>query len=199
MANPYSRVVRGLKVMLPIVALGLLATLFLFTDPPDPDRALPYAEVDVDQLARDLRVTQPRFAGVLEDGRELTLIAERATPEFDQQGEGQAVVFEEVRGRVALSQDNTLEITSGRGRLDVPEQVAYLSGTVEAQSTAGFRLTSDALSLFLSTLRLVSDSPIRIEGPGVSMTAGAMTLSEDGTRQLLSFNGGVRLIYQAQQ
>lgn len=199
MANPYSRVVRGLKVTLPIVALGLLATLFLFTDPPDPDRALPYAEVDVDQLARDLRVTQPRFAGVLEDGRELTLIAERATPEFDQQGEGQAVVFEEVRGRVALSQDNTLEITSGRGRLDVPEQVAYLSGTVEAQSTAGFRLTSDALSLFLSTLRLVSDSPIRIEGPGVSMTAGAMTLSEDGTRQLLSFNGGVRLIYQAQQ
>lgn len=199
MANPYSRVVRGLKVMLPIVALGLLATLFLFTDPPDPDRALPYAEVDVDQLARDLRVTQPRFAGVLEDGRELTLIAERATPEFDQQGEGQAVVFEEVRGRVALSQDNTLEITSGRGRLDVPEQVAYLSGAVEAQSTAGFRLTSDALSLFLSTLRLVSDSPIRIEGPGVSMTAGAMTLSEDGTRQLLSFNGGVRLIYQAQQ
>jgi lipopolysaccharide export system protein LptC len=73
--NRYSRLVGGLKVVLPIAALALLSTLFLLSDPPDPDRALPYAEVDVAQLARELRLTQPRFAGVLPDGREITLVA----------------------------------------------------------------------------------------------------------------------------
>jgi lipopolysaccharide export system protein LptC len=66
--NRYSRLVGGLKVVLPIAALGLLSTLFLLSDPPDPDRALPYAEVDVAQLARELRLTQPRLAGVLPTG-----------------------------------------------------------------------------------------------------------------------------------
>jgi lipopolysaccharide export system protein LptC len=46
-ADAHTRVVGWLKVALPLIALALLATLFLLADRIDPDDALPYAEVDV--------------------------------------------------------------------------------------------------------------------------------------------------------
>ena len=81
--NFYSRIVEWLRIALPLIAIGILSTLFLLSEAPDPERALPYAEVDVAQLARELRLSEPRFAGVTPEGREITLRAEAAAPDFE--------------------------------------------------------------------------------------------------------------------
>ena len=49
----YSRFVALAKVVLPLAALRLFATLFLIARQIDPDAAIPFAEVDVEQFARD--------------------------------------------------------------------------------------------------------------------------------------------------
>ena len=55
--NTYSTVVSWAKIILPLVALGLLSTLFLFSRTPDPNRAIPFAAVDVEELAREQPAT----------------------------------------------------------------------------------------------------------------------------------------------
>ena len=50
-------------------ALALLATLFLLADRIDPDDALPYAEVDVEDRAREPRMTAPTYAGITRTAR----------------------------------------------------------------------------------------------------------------------------------
>lgn len=191
--NRYSRLVGGLKVVLPIAALALLSTLFLFSDPPDPDRALPYAEVDVAQLARELRLTQPRFAGVMPDGREVTLVARTAAPDFE---ETNVIVTDQIEGRIALSEDGFVLLDAGEGRIDVAGRIANLSGGVEAETTQGYRVVSDTMRLSLADLGMATPEAVRIDGPGLQLEAGAMVLDGPGGAAVLSFTGGVRVLYE---
>ena len=191
--NRYSRLVGGLKVVLPIAALALLSTLFLFSDPPDPDRALPYAEVDVAQLARELRLTQPRFAGVMPDGREVTLVARTAAPDFE---ETNVIVTDQMEGRIALSEGGFVLLDAGEGRIDVAGRIANLSGGVEAETTQGYRVVSDTMRLSLADLGMATPEAVRIDGPGLQLEAGAMVLDGPGGAAVLSFTGGVRVLYE---
>jgi len=191
--NRYSRLVGGLKVVLPIAALALLSTLFLFSDPPDPDRALPYAEVDVAQLARELRLTQPRFAGVMPDGREVTLVARTAAPDFE---ETNVIVTDQMEGRIALSEGGFVLLDAGEGRIDVAGRIANLSGGVEAETTQGYRVVSDSMRLSLADLGMATPEAVRIDGPGLQLEAGAMVLDGPGGAAVLSFTGGVRVLYE---
>src|SRR6056297_3124 len=191
--NRYSRLVGGLKVVLPIAALALLSTLFLFSDPPDPDRALHYAEVDVAQLARELRLTQPRFAGVMPDGREVTLVARTAAPDFE---ETNVIVTDQIEGRIALSEDGFVLLDPGEGRIDVAGRIANLSGGVEAETTQGYRVVSDTMRLSLADLGMATPEAVRIDGPGLQLEAGAMVLDGPGGAAVLSFTDGVRVLYE---
>lgn len=79
----HTQIVGWLKVTLPLMALAILATLFLLADRIDPEAALPYAEVDVEGLAREPRMTAPTYAGTTSDGAALTLSANEARPDAD--------------------------------------------------------------------------------------------------------------------
>jgi lipopolysaccharide export system protein LptC len=194
--NRYSRLVSGLKVTLPLIALGILSTLFLLSDQPDPERAIPYAEVDVNQLARELRLTEPRFAGVLPDGREITLVAETAAPDFEATN---VITTAAIEGRVALSEEEYLLLDAASARIDVESRVADLSGGVTAETTEGYRIASERMNLRLAEVGLTAPSDVRIEGPGLTLTAGGMELSGPSGEAVLSFTGGVRLLYDPEE
>jgi lipopolysaccharide export system protein LptC len=194
--NRYSRLVSGLKVSLPLLALSILSTLFLLSDQPDPERAIPYADVDVAQLARELRLTQPRFAGVMPDGREITLVARTAAPDFDATN---AVTTDAVEGRLALGEDDYLFLDAASGRIDIDSRVADLSGGVLAETTQGYRMRSERMHLRLVELGVSVPSEVRVEGPGLTLTAGAMDLSGPSGEAVLSFTGGVRLLYEPEE
>ena len=66
--NLYSRAIFVTKLTLPLVALGLLSTVFLLARSPNPEDAVTFAKVDVDTLMREQRLSSPRFAGESNDG-----------------------------------------------------------------------------------------------------------------------------------
>ena len=45
-----TRIVRWLRVLLPLAALAILSTLFLFSRRPEEDSRIPYAQVDLEQI-----------------------------------------------------------------------------------------------------------------------------------------------------
>ena len=57
--NTYSRVVGWLKILLPLGALALLSTLFLFARGIAPVGEIPYAELE--EIAREARISDPRL------------------------------------------------------------------------------------------------------------------------------------------
>ena len=192
--NAYSTAIAWLKVALPLIALALLSTLFLFSRTPDPEAALPFADVDVEQLVREQRLSRPRFAGTLDDGREVTVVADTAAAAVD---DPNTITMTAIESRVALSGEHALLLVADHGDLDLGGQVVALDGAVNARTTNGYEMATDRLTVAMDAMHLTAPGEIVLTGPGLRIEAGAMDLTGAEGAAFLSFTGGVRLLYDA--
>jgi lipopolysaccharide export system protein LptC len=192
-SNRYSTVVTWVKLALPLIALALLSTMFLFSRTPDPEAALPFAEVDIDELIREQRLSHPRFAGTLEDGREVTLVAATAAPA---PANPNRIHLTEVETHVTLSETDRLVFAAREGDIDLAAQTVEMTGDVAAETTGGLSLGSDRITVAMDRMRLASPGDITLSGAGMTLTAGAMELTGPEGQAFLSFTGGVRLVYE---
>lgn len=194
-ADRHTRVVGWLKVALPLIALVILSTLFLVARRVDPEAALPYAEVDVEDLAREPRMTAPTYAGTTADGAALTLSADEARPAAD----GSPAQAAGLRLDLATPDGGQTELLAVDARMDDTAKELVLSGGVIVTTSTGYRLETAEVAARLDRTGLESRAPVKATGPAGEITAEGMVLSRDYRTPgayVLVFKGGVRLIYQ---
>lgn len=191
-SNTYSRVVAWAKVILPLLALALLSTLFLFSRTPDPNRAIPFAEVDVEELAREQSLGNPRFAGTMADGREVIFTANRVVPRLTNPN---LLDAEAIEARIDLSPDSILLIVAGSGFFDLRNEAADLGDEVQLTTSTGFRLNTGMLHFDMAAASAEAPGEVQVTGPGLSLTAGSMRVSAVDGRDVVLFNDGVRVLY----
>lgn len=189
--NSYSRLVGWLKILLPLTALGLLSTLFLFNSGPRATDAIPFAEIE--ELAREQRISEPYFAGVTEDGAEVTLSARSARPE----GEG-ALSVDALTARLRPTDGSEVTMSAGSGAITGNGRNARLDGLVRMETSTGFRIETTGLEAALDTGRIETIGPLQAKAPFGDLTAGALLVETGPEGSLLLFTSGVRLIYQPQ-
>jgi lipopolysaccharide export system protein LptC len=192
----YSRIVGILKVVLPLTALVLLSLVFLLARTVDPTRAISSAEIDVEDRARDPRLSGAHFAGVTDDGAALTIVAQTARSDPD------AAMRLEVSGlelQLDGAQGERLNASASAGIIDRGRGTFSLEGGLSLDVTPGYRLTTERLSGLLDSTRISAPGVIAGSAPAGQIEAGTMVLqvdSTDGVGYLLVFGGGVRLNYQ---
>ena len=194
-ADRHTRVVGWLKVALPLAALAILSTLFLVARRIDPEAALPYAEVDVEDLAREPRMTSPTYAGTTEDGSALTLSADEARPSSD----GAPANAAALRLKLATPDGARTDLLAAQARMDPVAREVVLSGGVVVTTSTGYRLETAEMTARLDRTGLESRAPVTATGPAGDIRADRMALSQDARTPgayVLVFNGGVRLVYQ---
>lgn len=192
--NTHSRVVFWLKILLPLAALALLSTLFLFSRRIDTEMALPYAEVDVEELARSQRLTTPEYAGVTRDGTSVTVHAAVARPDT----EGGAATVEAVSATYETPEGLRIALDAQEGRLDDAAGRLILAGDVAIVTSSGFRLTAAHLDGALDRTELLSDGAIRGEAPFGAIDAGALRIRHEDAGiagYVMVFSRGVKLVY----
>jgi lipopolysaccharide export system protein LptC len=191
----HTRVVGWLKVTLPLLALAVLATLFLLSDQIDPEAALPYAEVDVTDLAREPRMTAPSYAGTTSDGASLELNAREAKPATtDAPASAQDLVLD-----LTTPDGGRTELRAAAATIDQARQKMILSGGVVITSATGYRLETDEVQVRMDRSGLESTSAVSATGPAGEFQAGGMVLRQDirtPGAYVLVFNSGVRLVYR---
>lgn len=194
--NAYSRFVAWAKIVLPLAGLALLATMFLIARQIDPDAAIPNAEVDVRQYAREARVGGPRFSSVTEDGTVVAATADIARPDPATPGritaEGVDAQFDVPDGSTVHAAANEGAFGGAAGRLD-------LAGEVVITTSSGYRILSDAMTATLGFTEIRSDGPVTAVGPPGRIDAGSMAVTQsedDPSDYLLVFNDGVKLVYR---
>lgn len=195
--NLHSRLVAVLKIVLPLAALAVLSSLFLFSRGIKPEDAIPYASVDVEDRLREPRMTDAGLSGVTPDGAAVTLSAGEARPATD----GAPATALGIKGNLATPDGATTEIVAMQARMDPAGKSVELSGGVELRSSAGYVIQAPGFGLALDRTWLQSRGPVAVESPMGQLTAETMRLDrQDGTGPyLLVFNGGVRLIYDPQK
>ncbi|SIS57759.1 hypothetical protein [Phaeovulum vinaykumarii] len=195
--NIHSRIVAWLKIVLPLTALILLSTMFLFSDRIDPSDAVPYSDVDVEQLAREPQMGGAEYSGLTQDGAALTVWARQARPDPDTPGRGQV---EAMTARLETASGLVARLAARGGAIDTARGEIELVGAVEINTSDGYRLSSDRVEGRTDASWLKSPGPVSGTGPLGRINAGAMELSPrpddpEGTHVLV-FNGGVKLIYR---
>jgi lipopolysaccharide export system protein LptC len=146
--DSYSRLVAWLKFVLPLLALGLLSTLFLLARPMDPERAIPYSEVDVDELAREQQVAAPTYSGMTSGGAAISLVAESIRPA----GAGtETLDARTVSGSIEFSDGWTADVAAPAAEIDISNDRALLRDGVIIETSNGYRMETLKRSRQLST------------------------------------------------
>lgn len=192
--NFHSRLVAWMKIILPLVALGLLSTVFLLSRKVDLNEAIPISTIDLEQRAHDQGATNPTFAGVASGGERVSFRADTVRPA---PGEPQRLLAEKVRAELQLNGGAVVTIASERGESDQGRLSAVLDGDVRVRTTTGYDLQTDRLTARFDTLYAESPGPVTGTGPAGALSAGRMVLTaeeEPGAAHLL-FTDGVKLVY----
>ena len=195
--NLHSRLVAWMKIILPLAALGILSTLFLFSDTFDPSEPLPVVGIDLQQRAQDQGATNATFAGVTRTGHEVIVKTEKSRPSAQDR---RLFLAEDVSARFRLTTGAEVNITSLHAEMNQHRNSASLSGDVLLVTTTGYEIVTEHLVTQFDTLYAESPGPIQGTAPAGDLTAGRMVLQDSGEADAahLLFTNGVKLIYQPQ-
>lgn len=185
----YSQFVGWMKILLPLAALVLLSTLFLFARRPVPEGDIPYAEIE--DIARDPRVTAPAFAGVTDDGSAVTLTAATIRPEADRP---EAFGIADFRVEIVTPGGDLIEVMAAEGAFDGPTRQVSLTGLARVVSSSGYVMETTGLVADLGAGTLRTLGPLEVRAPYGQISAGILLVEDGGN--VMVFNGGVRLLYQ---
>lgn len=188
----YSRFVAWLKILLPLMALGLLSTLFLLSRSYNPAPSVPFAESDIKERVQNQRVTALRFAGTTEGG-DLVLITAATMMTGSETGN----LAEDIRAQIDFASGTTVVLASETGSIDLDERLVHLEGGVVFTTSTGFEMRTEQLTANFDTLAVSSPKTITGSSPFGGVTAGSMRLTrpDSAKNAHLVFTSGVNLIY----
>lgn len=193
--NAYSRAVAGAKIVLPLIAIGLLGLLFFLGEPAPDGTPLRMADKDLRELTGGQQLGKADYATVTSDGTEVRISARRFYP-----GDGDAsgiTLGDDLSARLQTPDGLSYEVAAPAGRHDSETGATTLTGGVRIDTSDGYRLRTDTLAVRADPMLIETLTPVRGQGPLGTLTAGRMRLvqSETGASTRLVFTGGVRLVY----
>ncbi len=190
----HTRFVTMAKIVLPLVALALFATMFLIARRIDPYERPP--DPDIIGAASEARIGSPEFSGVTADGTVVSLAAEVARPDQSHPGR---MTAQSVDARFEIPGGSTVEATSGSAAVDSAARQVDLTGDVVFTTSTGYRVESPGLTAELGVARIETTGAVTADGPPGRLEAGLATITQDPddpSAYVLVFNGGVRLVYE---
>lgn len=192
-SNFHTWLIGWVKIILPMLALALLSTLFLFARSPSDTPDIPIAQIE--ELAREQKITAPRYSSVADDGSVIAVVAKNAKPDA---ALPDTLLVEDLVIDVDAPDGTTMHITSGMSILNGAANTARLNGLSRVTTSNGYIMETVGLSADLGTGEIVSDGPLEVRAPFGELSAGKVRIavSSDGTGQQMVFTQGVRLLYQ---
>ncbi len=192
--NRYSQFIAWFKILLPVAALALLSTMFLFSGKSAPSNSIPYSEVDIESVVREQRMAAPLFAGVSEDGRSFVISAAQAQPD---DSNADVIVASTVESSVQSPAGDTIDIKVGQARINGKNQTAVFSNGASVNTSTGYEITTPEIYANFETNRMETSDSVMANGPLGQLTAGKLVIeSTAGGKDLrLLFTDGVKIVY----
>ncbi|MFQ3183889.1 MAG: lipopolysaccharide export system protein LptC [Alteromonas macleodii] len=187
--NLYSQFVGFLKIILPLAALALMSTVFLLARSPTQESSIPQAEIE--EIAREPRLSGARVSGVTEDGSVIEITAQTARPN------GNNWLVETIYASIDAVDGVHIDIRAGQGEINNTTRIARLTGLARVETSDGYEMETAGIITNLTTGRIVSDGALEIQAPFGFLTAGEMIIETPigGNGQVMLFQNGVRLVY----
>lgn len=187
-----TRVVRLLRVVLPLAALALLSVLFLLGRKSETvEPAIPYAQGSAEDLGRSPGIGSPEYTTVTPEGASVTLRAARAAlGNGGADGGTASALVLDWRARDGLM----IELTSPFAQTQ--DTSIRLEGGVRMALSSGWVMRGPSFEADTAADTLRADETVHVTAPFGELEAGTMLIHPSETGQVLELNEGVRLLYR---
>lgn len=184
-----------MKIILPLIALGMLSTMFLLSEKIDPTKTIPFTKIDLKQRAQDEGATNPSFSGLMNAGHEMAVQAVTAIPDKEN---SQIVHATTVTAQIKMTSGELIDIVSDEGDLHQANDTAALMGNVNITTADGYHVVTDWLNARTDILYADTPGTVTSTGPLGDLEAGRMVLTSDPETgdAHLHFTDGVTVVYQ---
>lgn len=192
--DSYSRMVALFKVLLPLAALAILATLFLLSRGIDLDATIPFAESEVTERLRDQQITGPFFSGTTPKGDELIVNARLARPG----GAGKPAEALDVSARLKTAEGMRMTMDADTVSVQTENDMAMFIGNVHIVTSTGLELRTEQLNTALHDVAGETPGTVIGQAPFGDLEAGQMEFrakNKSGPLHIL-FKSGVKLVYR---
>lgn len=194
----HTRIVTILKFALPVVALGLFASIFTFNKQDAIRDGLIFTTAEMASLATGQKITKPHFAGVTASGEAFTLSAKEALPDAPKPTR---IALEFPSAQINTTKGLQIVSKAAKGVLDIQGKLATLTGDVSLETSNGYSARSEEITVDFSTGNARSNGRIIAKGPVGFIEAGGLEARQNldiaptGGSAVLLFTGGVKLVY----
>ncbi len=186
----YSAFVLAMKILLPVLAIILLASVFVSSTTFNSRPEIVIEVREVDALNDDLRMVSPRITGVDRRGRPYVVTADTATQEVDNPDK---IYLENIEADLMLDQGgNWLSVTSRYGTLQSDAETLDLREEISVFSADGYEFHAQTANMNFRSGSLTSDQPVYGQGPVGTINANGVEASNEGDK--ITFTGGVRVV-----
>ncbi|MEX0646054.1 MAG: LPS export ABC transporter periplasmic protein LptC [Parvularculaceae bacterium] len=185
-----SVVIRRLRIALPILAVVLIAALFLNTRTDVADDAFLEDFANLDARPEELKSTNPRFAGVDDRGYPYEITADTA---LQAPGELNVAELVEPRALTTGSKDATT-VSAKRGNFQIEAKILELHDGVTLEHKIGdetYKLHTETAVITISDQTIHTTGAV--EGEGAAGTLRADSMRAVNTEGRLVFEGNVSM------
>ena len=190
----YSRFVTIAKVTLPLVALAMLAALFL-VQPADEGSGLVFSEADLDALGNGLHVANARFDGTNRTGDRFRFHAAQVEPDA---APPTRAALTDLTGTVDYADGPTVNLKSDEGDLVLATRLLTLTGNVRITTSEGQSVAAREVVLDLAAGSLRAEGGVETGADGGAISSENLRVDPPGgagEARRFSFGNGVRLRY----
>ena len=190
----YSRAVAWMKVLLPLIALALIAAIFV-TARDKGDLTKIFTAKELATLGAGLRLDNPRFAGLTEQGEPYAIRADWALPDSAMP---RFIELERPEGEIELNDGRTIAVRAAAGQMHRENKILVLEGGVVLDTSDGYHIESGLIEFDLDAKTARAPGRVRGTGPRGQIEAGSFRAAAGkggaGAGQIW-FENRVRLVF----
>lgn len=185
----YSLFVSTMKIALPLGAIGLFATVLVYSGVFDGRDRLDITFREVAKLNNDLRMVSPRVTGLDKSGRPYVLTANTATQVAN---EPSHVTLDNLQADLKLDDDaDWVTLSSTSGLLDTESQTLDLRQKIDIHASSGYEFHGTSAKIDFRQGTVASSEAVEGQGPLGTLRADGMTA--DNESRTLRFKGRVKV------
>ncbi len=191
-ADRYTRVVRLLRILLPLAALVIIGVLISrLNQSPQNIQVMPTTE-ETAEPSGEIEMLAAKYSGVDAAGRPFRITAERASRPL---AGDENVMLESPVGRMQLDGEDWIAARADTGRYRAEDSRLLLQGNVKLYNNTGYVLVTEKMVVSTSDGRAVSETRVRGKGPAGTIDAkGGVDVIDNGARTV--FKGPAKLVLQ---
>lgn len=187
-ARRHSRLVRILRVAIPITVVSVLTIMFLVTYF-NPLRMLGKLPIDISDLVvsgTKITMERPRLSGFTQDSRAYELSAEAAAQDMTKPD---FVELRSIRAKMDMQDKTTMQMSAAAGLYNSKTEMLKLERDIFLSSSTGYKGKMSEAVIDIRKGHVVSDKPVELEMLQGTLNANKLEIVDSG--DLVRFHGGV--------